>query len=381
METLLTFGKDELNILSDGLVLLDAKGVISGINRMPPACLKRVLENRARIAVWVADALKGSLSLPAAVELHEGGSAPRGGEAGGQRAMLCMNGRRGYALVIKFAPQADSPPIGTGLEALMGQEMQDQLRTTAELLRRFEPTGAEAAKLRRQAVKLESLLQDVAALAELRGRDQVFSEDRFQLAGLVRELVPQLPRQRGEDAIRYVVDDGIDNHGNLYGSRHWLQQALHTLLLRLAAGCAPRGQVRVELRQIGDFLVMAGTAISPVTDAVGFHPLPQRASPSRILKEGGLTMDICSRIIDLHGGQMKLTPASVDAEGGVAGATALESLTLTLPTGLPVADRSRVSCAECRITFQALQYARDLAEITAQEGDLKNEAKNMRKTA
>ena len=381
METLLTFGKDELNILSDGLVLLDAKGVISGINRMPPACLKRVLENRARIAVWVADALKGSLSLPAAVELHEGGSAPRGGEAGGQRAMLCMNGRRGYALVIKFAPQADSPPIGTGLEALMGQEMQDQLRTTAELLRRFEPTGAEAAKLRRQAVKLESLLQDVAALAELRGRDQVFSEDRFQLAGLVRELVPQLPRQRGEDAIRYVVDDGIDNHGNLYGSRHWLQQALHTLLLRLAAGCAPRGQVRIELRQIGDFLVMTGTATSPVRDPITFQA-PQQAAPrSRVLKESGLAMDICRRIIDLHGGKMKLNPVSGDTDSGIAGATAIESFTLTLPTGLPVADRSRVSCNECRITYQALQYARDLAEMTAQKADSTIETQAMRKAS
>lgn len=381
MNTLLTFGKEELNALSDGIVLLDAKGAITGINRMSPPSLKLVLENRARIAGWVADALKGSFPLPAAVELQEGGLARHGAAAGVQRTMLCANGRRGYALVIRLDPQADSPSISTAMEALMGQDMQEQLRTTAELLRRFEPTGEDAAKLRKQAVHLESLLRDVAALAELRGRDNLFSEDRFALAGVVRELVPQLPRQNGEEAIRYVVDDGIGNQGNLYGSRRWLQEALHTLLLRLAAGCAPRGQVRIELRQIGDFLVMAGTAISPVTDAVGFHPLPQRASPSRILKEGGLTMDICSRIIDLHGGQMKLTPVSGDADNGVAGATALESLTLTLPTGLPVADRSRVSCNECRIKYQALQYARDLAEMTAQKGDSTIETQAMRKAS
>lgn len=375
METLLTFGKNELNALSDGIVLLDVKGGITGINSIPRHILKRVLENHGRIAEWVADAVKGSLSVPAAVTLHEGGLAARGGESGGQLATLCANGRRGYVLVIRLDPQADSPSIGTTMEALMGQDMQDQLRTTAELLRHFEPTGAEAATLRKQAVRLETLLRDVAVLAELRGHDKVFSEDRFQLAGVVRELVPQLPRQSGEDAIRYVVDDGIGNQGNLYGSRRWLQEALHTLLLRLAAGCAPRGQVRIELRQIGDFLVMAGTAVSPVTDPVSFHAMPQRASPSKILKEGGLTMDICRRIIDLHGGQMKLTPVSGDADGDVAGATAIETLTLTLPTGLPVADRSRISCAECRITLQALQYASDLAAVTAQEHDAKNEAK------
>jgi len=39
--------------------------------------------------------------------------------------------------------------------------------------------------------------------------------------------------------------------------------------------------------------------------------------------------------------------------------------TLTLPTGRPEQDRSRLSCAECRITFQSMQYARDLARIMA----------------
>ncbi len=240
METLLTFGKDELNSLSDGIVLLDVKGGITSVSHIPPPSLKRVLENRRRIADWVADAVKGSLPLPAAVALQEGGAAPRGGEFGGQQAMLCANGRRGFALVIRLDPQADSPSIGTAMEELMGQDMQDQLRTTAELLRRFEPTGEMAATLRKQAVHLESLLRDVAALAELRGRNKLFSEDRFGLAGVVRELVPQLPRQNGEEAIRYVVDDGIGNQGNLYGSRRWLQQAMHTLLLSLAAGGRPQ---------------------------------------------------------------------------------------------------------------------------------------------
>lgn len=381
MEARLTLDKDGINALSDEIVLLDAKGAITGINRLAPPSLKRVLENRPRIADWVADAIKGSLSLPAAVELHDGGAAPRAGAAGGQRAMLCLNGRHGYALLISPDAQVESTSVSAAAEVLMGREMQEQLRTTAELLRRFDPTGTETTKLRKQLLHLEHSLHDVAALAELRGRDKVFSEDRFQLAGVVRELLPQLPRQRGEDAIRYVVDDALVNHGNIYGSRHWLQQALHTLLLRLAAGCAPRGQVCIKLRQIGDFLVMAGTAISPANDASTLQCLPQGASRSRVLKEGGLTMDICRRIIDLHGGQMKLNTVSGDTDTGVAGAAAIESLVLTLPTGLPVADRSRASCAECRITFQALQYARDLAEMAAQEADSPIETQIRRKAS
>ncbi len=77
-------------------------------------------------------------------------------------------------------------------------------------------------------------------------------------------------------------------------------------------------------------------------------------------------MEICRRIIELHGGQMKLKAVSGSGDENEAASAALGSFTLTLPTGIPVADRSRVSCAECRITFQAMQYARDLAELMAQ---------------
>ncbi len=138
METLLTFGKDELNSLSDGIVLLDAKGTITGIHRVPSHSLKRVLETRRRIADWVIDAVKGSLPLPAAVALQEGGRELCGGESGGKRATPCANGRRGYALVIRPDPRADEASIDPSIEALMGQDMQDKLRTKAALLRHFE---------------------------------------------------------------------------------------------------------------------------------------------------------------------------------------------------------------------------------------------------
>jgi hypothetical protein len=379
IETLLTLGKDEINVLSDGIVLLDAKGTITGINQIPPHWLKRVLENRIRIAEWVADAVKGKLSLPATVELPENGLPSSNTGAAGKNASLCLNGRRGYLLIIRLNARGENPLADA--VPLMGREILNQLRGTADLLRRFEPAGSESARLKRQAADLEMLLLDVAALAELRERDNVFCDDRFQLAELVRDLLPQLPHQSGGNAICYVVDADNGDMGNLYGSRHWLRQALHTLLLRLVAGCAPRGQVRIELRQIGDFQLMTGSARTSVQNAIPVRQPPRSAQRPEILKQGGLTMDICRRIIDLHGGQMKLDPVSGGAGESPGAPAAIESFTLTLPTGLPVADRSRVSCAQCRITVQAMQYARDLAEITAREADANLAAKNMRKTA
>ncbi len=47
----------------------------------------------------------------------------------------------------------------------------------------------------------------------------------------------------------------------------------------------------------------------------------------------------------------------------------------TLARGVSAADRSRVSCAESRITQQSMQLARDLAEMISGCGTANNPAK------
>jgi len=363
MKNLMTLDKTVCNSLADGIVLLDKQGVITDLNRAAHPFLKQCIESQAHLTDWVADASKGNLSLPAKVDLFDAGDDSSGTM---RKTMLCLNGHRGFALVIQ---QQASVEVGVGhvssdVTSLMGERLQAQLRVTAELLHRFAPTGPGADELRKQASHLDVVLREIATLAELGGRDKLFSEDRFLLADVVRDLLPRMPRQSSADAIHYVVDDGKCDQGANYGNRHWLEQALHTLLLRLAAGCPPNGQVRVELRQIGDFIVMA--ASSGAKPLGSFFPSPLRAFRGSDPKLGGISMEICHRIIELHGGQMKLKAVSGSGEENEAASPALGSFTLTLPTGIPVADRSLVSCAECRITFQAMQYARDLAEMMAQ---------------
>lgn len=363
MKNLMTLDKAVINSLSDGIVLLDKQGVITDLNRAAHPFLKQCIESQARITDWVVDASKGNLSLPAKVDLFDAGDDSSGTM---RKTTLCLNGLRGFALVIQRQASAEGEVgyVSADVVPLIGEYMQAQLRGTAEQLQRFMPSGPDADELRKQARHLDVVLREIATLAELRGRDKVFSEDRFLLAGVVRDLLPRLPHQSSADAIHYVVDDGKSDQGAVYGNRHWLEQALHTLLLRLAACCPPNGQVRVELRQIGDFIVMA--ASSGAKPLGSFFPPPHSASRGGFLKEGGISMEICRRIIELHGGQMKLKAVSGSGDENEAASAALGSFTLTLPTGIPEADRSRVSCAECRITFQAMQYARDLAELMAQ---------------
>jgi hypothetical protein len=71
---------------------------------------------------------------------------------------------------------------------------------------------------------------------------------------------------------------------------------------------------------------------------------------------------MCRRIIALHGGQLKL---AFFPEGGAddASTAPMESFTLTLGTGQPINERSRVSCGTCRHVLQGQAYAFDLSQL------------------
>lgn len=354
MEALLTFDKASLDGLSDGVLLLDPQGAIVGVNRAGQPSLKFCIEMRERLAKEVAAANEGSLSLPAELALGESPTQ-------GATATLCRNSRRGYALLVRprRAAAARAAPQETPEASLLGSELLGQMKLVAAELQDFPVADADAAAARARARRLGTVLQQVTDLAELRQRDESFSDERFLLGGLLREMLPRLPRQRGDDRIRYAVED-IAESGAIYGNRRWVEQAMQTLLTRVAEGCPAGGQVRIELRQIGDFVVLT---IGAGTDGqkLPFAPTP----PARRQSEAhrGLALEICRRIVELHGGRIKLRTLSGAPSTGNAADDPIDTVTLTLPTGLPVADRSRASCTECRITTQAMQYARDLAAM------------------
>jgi hypothetical protein len=52
-----------------------------------------------------------------------------------------------------------------------------------------------------------------------------------------------------------------------------------------------------------------------------------------------------------------------DAVRGGDSSSLIESFTLTLPTGLPLHERSRASCTECRINLQTQAFAADVATL------------------
>jgi hypothetical protein len=210
-------------------------------------------------------------------------------------------------------------------------------------------------------------LRQVSDLAQLQQRDAVFCSERFQLGTAVRGLIGRLPQRDGE--ISYVINDD-KKAAQIYGEQAWFEQAMESLLTRLAEGCPPKGRVRIDLRQTGDFVSIFAFAGSAPANTAAYCPSCDRQSTLR--QPANLQMEICRRIIELHGGQLKIKMLGDGSEGDLS--RAIESFSIALPTSLPTADRSLASCAECRITYQSLQYAEDLAALMGERASQENSA-------
>lgn len=365
----LTLSTATMNLMSDGIILLDQKGRPREVNAAAQPWLRRCVEFTQKWARSVEQVQAGSVTLPLVVDIDTAGDGPPPATV-----HLLKNGNHGYALLIRpmhaVLPKSAHYARSDFL-VLLGGDVRKEIARFSSRLHESQNSIARSADLMQQATRLNKLLTEVGDLADLVQRDEVFADERLAVADIVRAILPRLPRTNGEDTIRYVLTDSNGNLAPVYGNQKWLSQALHTLLARLGRDCPEHGIVAIDLRQIGDFLVINGRATA---DSAGWYAGPTVALAAR--SADSLEAEICHRIIELHGGQIKVRLIDKEAapEGGEA-IGPIESVTLTLPTGVPSGDRSRVSCAECRITLQSMQYARDLAEMMSAGGTANNPTK------
>ena len=355
----LTLSAATISLMSDGVILLDQKGRPREVNAAAQPWLRRCVEFTQKWARSIEQAQAGSVQLPLAVDIDPTGDGPPPANV-----HLLKNGNYGYALLIRpmsTVPSKSPRSYKSDFLVLLGGEVREEIARFSSHLHECRDSIPQSAGLMRQANRLDKLLTEVGDLAELVQRDAVFADERLALADIVRAILPKLPRINGADTIRYVLTDSNGNLAPVYGNQKWLSRALHTLLARLGRDCPEHGRVVIALRQIGDFLVINGQATA---DSAGWYAAPAVAPP--VCSADSLEAEICHRIIELHGGQIKVR--LIDKEAAHEGREAtgpIDAVTLTLPTGVPSGDRSRVSCAECRITLQSMQYARDLAEVMA----------------
>ena len=353
----LTIDTATIKLLSDGVILLDQSGQPREANTAAQPWLRRCVELTPHWAKQVELERAGTLKLPATIDLESGD-----GGTISARVHLLKNRNTGYALLLQPIQAAQPQARKSGklsFLALFSSKVRKEVTQFSTRLREFNHSEAQRSELMRKAAALDMLLAELGAMAELDQRDDVFADERLSIAEILQSTLPSLPRTTGADAIRYVLTELGQEMAPVYGHRKWLSQALYSLLARLGRSCPEHGRVAINLRQIGDFIVLNGRTTSDTPGAFA-------AALAAGLPGEELGAELCHRIIELHGGQLKIRfinsdpdQQELEAEGEI------ESITLSLPTGVPEGDRSRVSCAECRITLQSMQYAHDLAEMMA----------------
>jgi len=363
MDTL-SLNKQALAKLTEGIVLLDDQGRPLSATRSSQPWLRHCIEIAPVLAAMIAAAKAGTLPLPAAVDLCvEGEDADEAPE----QTWLVANAGAGHALLIRPRPQSEpESKAGEGrFLALLGMGVREEVSRLGALLRERGHSAGDAGPVLRQASDLDTLLGEIGELAELHQRDDVFFEERLSLPALLREVILDLRKGRTGSKFSHVLECAdAPPPGPLYGNAHWLKKALHTLLAGIEQSCPQPSRIQINLRQLGDFIVLSAGAGNgrAAPEPAGQDP---GAEPPEAPSRRALRLRICRRVIKLHGGQMKLRLLEPD-EGQADAGGAIESFMLTLPTGLPEGDRSRLSCADCRVSFQAMQYARDLAKVMAQ---------------
>ena len=369
----LALSDSALSRLREGVLRLDVRGHVRSLNTAARPWLRGCIDQAKRLAALAAAAKRGDVLLPVRLNLFDNcPSCPKSPSD----TWMDHDGRDGYMLLIVPVELAPPIPVGSAKDAMLlldGEALDDMRRLQTQLLCfaasdatqgnatpvdatpvgatpcDAPPADAPLSELKKHAAELSAILGEVRDLANLNQRDLAFTDERFALGTMLADILPELRAQTGTASIRY--EEGSDI-GQVYGHRSWMRQAILTLIGRMREGCPPSNYVNIALRQLGDFVVVSGKVNIDRNKRSGVAMASARTSGAGF----GLRIQICQRIVELHGGSLKI-------EYGVA--PMIYSFTMTLATGLPAHERSRASCADCRYTLQALEFGRDLADLIA----------------
>jgi hypothetical protein len=281
----------------------------------------------------------------------------------------------GYALMFCPLLHADPAPAAVAGElALISNAMREDLASFGDRLRQasrgFLPAvrtlcgssetclneasrgflsraeSRERDSLIAETQRLSMQFLELSKLAELQEAGTMRNQERIAFDALTAQVLANLPAQAGRAAPLDLKISGA-NLAPVYGNPDWLALALRSYLIRLAAGCPQGTRITLELRQVGDMLVLgaqaaaSGAPVAPAADAPAAKPTLD------------LSLMLAERLLHLLGGEVRASPAGYPNR--------LESLTIKLPTSHPEETRRIGLCRECPETLQALEYAKELA--------------------
>lgn len=252
------------------------------------------------------------------------------------------------------------------LLTLIGQETRLDIQRLRALMIDLERRPEARSEAIRLAAHLDDVLGDIIGLAELTQQTSPYEEDRFFVGPLLNDVIPALPKLR-DTSIRFDIQGADAEPSPIYGHQKWMGKAFAALLTVLAKDCPIPGRITVTHQQIGDFVVVNGkvTAEAVISSRIS-HDQPG-STPSLVELSRQRHLQMARRILELHGGQLRLRTFF---GSGYHPSAPVESFTLTLPTGQSAQERIHRDCGHCPVTAQARQYAQDIADLLDQKNIL-----------
>ncbi|TRZ57723.1 MAG: hypothetical protein D4S02_13495 [Rhodocyclaceae bacterium] len=193
-------------------------------------------------------------------------------------------------------------------------------------------------------MELSEKMELLSALSETYSGQRDSNQERLFLYALLCEVIDA---RHGKTSARFVAEEPQTDVAPVYGNKHWLKLLLIYLVRELDASVNPADKIVFTFRQMGNHMILATS-----TEAIA---LSQRNRPRpRMLPDSGLTASFCERIVELHGGTLRLR---YDEDDKI-----LAGIALSLPTSVQ-GQLAHGHCEECPLLQQIENYATDLAVL------------------
>lgn len=343
-----------LDSVKDGMLVVNLAGKLMYCNESARQMFNDDLlsvAGHATIKDAILKVATGKLILPAPLRLELKNA--NGGSFAVSGTLVQANAHE-YGFVVEADPGS----------AAAGDSLADVLRLLREELK--GPIQKLSAALRGRpevrvvAEDVVNRLDKLVDLVDTFGDDALVGDERILIKDLVtavwEDVAPLAAKKRMEASL-------VGFHQDLppvYGSHGWLRRAVRECLenavmhAREDIDSRDPGHIEIRAVQSGQHLLLTvrnlGVGVLPKLADRVFLPFNRAGQPKSHPSQGmSIGLPLCKRIVELHGGQLKIQHREDDST----------ELTLQLPTGGSRRENAKLDMQ------QAQRYAEDLAKLMA----------------
>jgi hypothetical protein len=344
--------------LAEGVIHLSPSGQVTDFNRAAVPWIKFAIVAKKQLQQQMAQIANGTLTPPVQLQLPDTADPALHDST----VHLCTAGPKGYALFIAAAHPVSvaSAPMARDNDffRLLGSQTRHELTHLRDALSTAGSENATAGgTLLEQSDRLSRLLVALDQLSRLHQVDAFQAGERLSLWRLVKQLVDETPRGQCELFITPTVESKIESESVIYGDAGWLQTCMRTLMTALTESAPAHSKFELRVRLSGAYIMVSSYCSNSSGRETQGRNDPTAASDEALCLDTDIGLQICHRVVELHGGQ--LTVAETDRTKH--GVTGIESFAATFPLSAPSRVGSVQACAVCPMSMQMDKYAKDIA--------------------